>query len=175
MKRTCGTCTACCKPFAIPELLKPRDQWCRHCLIGKGCGLHPAWPKVCNDFQCLWKLDQFAPVLDDDLRPDRSKVILTSAGNGTAVIATCPPDKPFAWRDNARVFAFLVGCASTGTSVSIRAGGAYFILGSRGYLEVDPSKIDKGDNETALTLPDSLRRSLGIGPDMNPPTTTAVH
>lgn len=110
-----------------------------------------------------------AAVLPDDLRPDRCGTVLTAAGGGKAIVAVCPPDKPFAWRDDPRILGFLSGCASQGISVSVRSGKAYFIVGSRGYCEVPPSAID-GDltknQEFIVKIPDSIRAKLGIGADM---------
>ena len=38
--RECGACTLCCKVFDVPVLEKPAGQWCKHCLPGRGCGIH---------------------------------------------------------------------------------------------------------------------------------------
>ena len=35
-KRTCGTCTLCCKVYDIPAVAKPMGKWCDHCDVGKG-------------------------------------------------------------------------------------------------------------------------------------------
>lgn len=169
--RICGGCTLCCKLFAIEELVKPRDVWCRHVVLGKGCGLHPEWPDVCRDFFCLWR-KEMAAVLPDALRPDRCGVVLTAAGGGKAIVAVCSPDKPFAWRDEMRVLGFLTACASQGISISVRSGKTYFVVGSRGYAEVPPSAIEgdvSANKEFVVKIPDSVRAKLGIGPDMQAP------
>jgi len=166
MSRACGSCTLCCRLFAVPEVLKPRDVWCRHCVIGHGCGIYPDWPKVCNDFFCLWRDERLTKVLTDDLRPDRCGTVMVAAGGGTAICAVCKPDQPFAWRDNDKVFAFLVGAAAAGTSVSVRSGKVYFVVGSRGYLEVPTDWVTgdiAGDGEFKINIPDTVRMKLGIG------------
>ncbi len=55
--RECGTCTLCCKVYALPELEKPPGVWCKHCAPGKGCKIHDAPPDPCRLFNCLWMTD----------------------------------------------------------------------------------------------------------------------
>jgi hypothetical protein len=57
--------------FAIPELKKPRGQWCRHVAQGKGCSIYETRPEVCRQFTCAW-LDGFGT---DAERPDRSRIV----------------------------------------------------------------------------------------------------
>jgi hypothetical protein len=70
--RTCGPCNLCCRLPAIdwpeyPELAKPADAWCRHCLpAGAGCAIHAERPMHCAAFQCLWLMG-FGP---EEMRPD---------------------------------------------------------------------------------------------------------
>ena len=73
-ERTCGTCTACCTLFPIdqPDLVKQAGVACRH-LAGGGCGLHPAWPRVCGEWFCGWRR---LPRLGDEWRPDRSGIVV---------------------------------------------------------------------------------------------------
>jgi len=168
VSRVCGACSLCCKLFEVGELIKPRDTWCRHVVFGKGCGIHPNWPKTCNDFFCLWRDERLAVALPDELRPDRCGVVLAAAGGGKAIVAVCRPETPFAWRDDEKVFAFLHAAACSGTSVSIRAGKAYFILGRRGFLEVPKQYVNgniDGTGEFEVKIPEDVRRSLGIGPE----------
>ena len=72
--RDCGTCTLCCKVYDVPVLDKPRGQWCRHCLPGKGCGIHDTRPEHCRVFFCLWMTDGSFP---EHWKPERSKIVLT--------------------------------------------------------------------------------------------------
>jgi hypothetical protein len=58
---------------------------------------------------------------------------------------------------------------------------AYFIVGSRGYLEVPGAWVDgdiKGNGEFVVKVPDMVRMQLGIGPDAQPrpgmPATAAA-
>lgn len=94
MSRSCGECSACCKVYAIKELKKQANQWCKHC-PGSGCSIYQNRPGVCRDFECLWLL---SPDLSDSLRPDRSKVVLTVNQEQTAFMAHVDPDHPEAFQ-----------------------------------------------------------------------------
>ena len=99
----CGSCTACCRIFAIPEIdNKPAGQWCQHCAVGVGCKIYEQRPLVCAEFKCLWlqsreredTRDHFA----DELRPDRCKVVFSPATNESVMAATTMPGAPNAWQ-----------------------------------------------------------------------------
>ncbi len=76
-RRSCGTCTLCCKlplidwvsdsPVGRPPLKKARNTWCEYCAPGRGCTIHAQRPISCASFQCLWLMG-FVP---EALRPDR--------------------------------------------------------------------------------------------------------
>lgn len=72
--RSCGGCTACCKPLDAYDGIfhKPAGVWCKHCRIGKGCGIYDTRPSVCKGFRCEW-LKGFGEESD---RPDKMRVIL---------------------------------------------------------------------------------------------------
>jgi hypothetical protein len=105
MTNHCGTCTACCRVFDIPELAKPAGKWCEHCAIGRGCMIYEDRPPVCRTFECMWLLSQqrenprerFKP----ELRPDKCKVVLSPSTNDNIIAATTMPGSPLAWRDGA--------------------------------------------------------------------------
>jgi len=98
----CGTCTACCRIFDIPELSKPAGTWCQHCDLGKGCKVYDNRPEVCVDFQCLWLLSQGREdqreQLPQGLRPDRCKVVFSPSTNDMIMAATTLPGAPLAWQ-----------------------------------------------------------------------------
>lgn len=78
--RTCGECTLCCKlpgvytaPEQEPALAKPAGKWCQHCKPGAGCQIYEGRPAPCHNFECLWLVH---PEMPEDLRPDRSHVIM---------------------------------------------------------------------------------------------------
>jgi hypothetical protein len=93
--RSCGTCTLCCKVFEVPALQKPAGTWCRHCLPGKGCGIHETRPQHCREFFCLWMTDANLP---EDWKPERSKIVLTLFPGNGFIYVQVDPGSPQAWR-----------------------------------------------------------------------------
>jgi hypothetical protein len=87
MAGACGSCTACCRVYAIRELNKPTGTWCQHCAIGKGCKIYAERPKPCVEFACEWLHSQTgegititingtaAGPMPLEMRPDRCKVV----------------------------------------------------------------------------------------------------
>ncbi len=71
-KRTCGSCTACCKTHMVQELGKPVGTWCTHCDRGKGCTIYETRPTGCKDFACLWLLGVDG---EDHLPPHKSGIV----------------------------------------------------------------------------------------------------
>lgn len=99
MAGDCGTCTACCKVFAIPEIEKPAGDWCKHCAVGSGCKIYEARPPMCRQFECLWLLTQKQPnPMGPALRPDRSKVVISPTTNDNVMSVITMPGSPFAWK-----------------------------------------------------------------------------
>jgi len=97
----CGTCNACCRVFAIPEVKKAAGPWCQHCDIGKGCKIYEDRPQVCVEFKCLWLLSREREPRDhlaDNLRPDRCKVVFNMTTDDTIMAATTMPGAEDAWR-----------------------------------------------------------------------------
>ena len=99
----CGSCTACCRIFAIPEIdNKPAGQWCQHCAVGVGCRVYQQRPKVCVDFKCLWLLSREredpGEHFPEMLRPDQCKVVFSASTNENIMAATTMPGSPDAWQ-----------------------------------------------------------------------------
>jgi hypothetical protein len=99
MANACGSCTACCRVYAIPTIQKPAGKWCDHCAIGKSCKIYEERPTLCVDFECLWLMSQSkdAP-LAAELRPDKSKVVFSPTTNEKIMSAITMPGAPDAWR-----------------------------------------------------------------------------
>lgn len=99
MENKCGSCTACCRVYAIPTLDKPAGKWCLHCDIGKACKIYEQRPKLCVDFECLWlQAHTRGTPLADELRPDRCKVVFSPTTNPRIMSAITMPGSPTAWR-----------------------------------------------------------------------------
>jgi hypothetical protein len=95
----CGSCTACCRVFAVPQLDKPAGKWCQHCKVGVGCQTYHDRPQVCHDYECLWLQSQKrARPLPPELRPDRCKVVFTPTTNDSIMGAVTAPGYADAWR-----------------------------------------------------------------------------
>jgi len=94
MTRTCGSCTLCCKLTEVPELFKPVNKWCGFCKPGRGCSSYENRPPSCHTFSCIWLSD---PSLGDDLRPDRSRVVLERFTDKTILVLN-EPSRPESWR-----------------------------------------------------------------------------
>ena len=124
--RVCGSCTLCCKLLTVPDLErpKPRDVWCPHCVQGKGCGIYERRPSSCRVFDCVWLQ---RPGLPDSLRPDRSRVVLTTRAEDHALIAQVDPGFPDAWRrpEMARLLKLNLG---KGVKVMVRTGELVRVL-----------------------------------------------
>lgn len=98
--RQCGSCAMCCKVLPIetdPELNKPAGKWCKHWSKAGGCGIYEERHEVCRTFFCLWKM---APYLGEELKPDRSRVVLAMYKE-QVLIAYVDPAFPNAWKEGA--------------------------------------------------------------------------
>ena len=93
--RACGSCTLCCKVYALPEFEKPPGIWCKHCTPGQGCGVHDSLPEQCRRFFCLWMTDGTMP---DDWRPDRARFVLSLYPPNGFVYGQVDPGSPQSWR-----------------------------------------------------------------------------
>lgn len=93
--RSCDGCSACCKVMHVLELNKPANQWCEHCAVWKGCLIYNERPTSCREFACLYLQDEQMP---EELRPDRSKVVLSINRDETALVAYVDPRQEEAYK-----------------------------------------------------------------------------
>lgn len=97
----CGTCTLCCKLLGVEELLplKQAATWCPHCNIGNGCKIYEDRPVSCRTYVCVWRqFKEEGHDVPDELRPDRCRVIIDAAVDGSAHYIRCDPAMPEAWK-----------------------------------------------------------------------------
>jgi len=124
MTNHCGTCTACCRIFDIPELSKPAGKWCDHCAIGRGCQIYDSRPEVCREFRCFWLISQGREDprerLAPELRPDKCKVVLSASTSDSIIAATTMPGAPLAWQ-RPDVIGFIKNLTSGGLAVVVGA------------------------------------------------------
>ena len=109
----------CCRLLGVEELNKQPGVWCQHCTVGKGCQIHEQanFPHDCREYVCLWRQmkDEGRPIADD-LRPDRSKVVIDASKDGRAHHVRCDPGYPKAWQKQS-VQRVLAGLAQAGSDV----------------------------------------------------------
>lgn len=94
-KRNCGSCSLCCKLLPVAALYKPQNEWCKHCVPGKGCSSYRLRPKACRDFSCLWLTEDF---LNDDWKPSVSKFVLMWEFEEKSLTIVTDPKMPNAWK-----------------------------------------------------------------------------
>lgn len=116
--KSCSECSLCCKVLEITEFAKPPGKLCEHCHASGGCGVYATRPKVCRDYECLWKGDRS---LSSRLRPDRVGTILMEDPDSDEYRAVCDPEDPLAWL-TPLVFKHLVFMAKSGRTVVAKAG-----------------------------------------------------
>ena len=84
----------CCKLLGITELQKPRNKWCPHCDIGKGCKIYNDRPGSCSEFRCLY-LD--SDTIPEDERPDKTGVVMFFPNDQQTVQVHVDPHRPHGW------------------------------------------------------------------------------
>jgi cold shock CspA family protein len=78
--RHCGSCTACCHVLEVQALAKPAGVLCEHS-TGASCRIYHDRPLACARWYCLWRKIEALP---DEMRPDRSGVMLSLETDPTA-------------------------------------------------------------------------------------------
>ena len=143
--RGCGDCTACCEfiPIASPELDKPSNTLCPHCVQGRGCTVYQIRPQPCRGWYCGWF---FLAELGPEWHPSASGVVLRpEAIENDAVTVVILRRSPF-------LLSELFG----GTIAAWVAAGvavAFERVGPPGHL---PAKIEMND----VLAPAIQRRNL---------------
>jgi hypothetical protein len=93
--RTCGTCSLCCKVYAVPELSKPVGRWCTFSVRGGGCSNHENRPDVCRQFFCSWRFD---PHLGPEWKPEVCRFVMSADQAYQALTVSVDPGMPTAWK-----------------------------------------------------------------------------
>jgi hypothetical protein len=147
----------CCKLPLIEELDKPADRWCRHAVIGKGCGIYMDRPPVCRSFHCQWIRDaQLGP----EWKPEKAKFILYPDREKKEVFnVAVDPAYPDAWTRPpffAAINSWVREGAELGRYVMVRIGSRWTaVLPDRildlGHVE-GPFVIERGRGPTGRTI-----------------------
>ncbi|MBY0613424.1 MAG: hypothetical protein K2P80_14695 [Beijerinckiaceae bacterium] len=106
-KRDCGSCSLCCKLLPVAALYKPQNEWCKHCVPGKGCASYRLRPKACRDFSCLWLTEDF---LDDSWKPSNSKFVMMWEFEEKSLTIVTDPKLPNAWKAEPYYTALMALC-----------------------------------------------------------------
>jgi hypothetical protein len=153
MAGPCGSCTACCRVYAIPAFDKPAGKWCEYCDIGKGCKAYETRPKhECADFECLWlEMNRLGHEPADDLRPDRCKVVFTPTPNKGLISAVTMPGHPDAFRKGA-ARRLIEGLVRTGKRVVAGppASTTKIMIDQRGEREIEMSEPDENGMQRSV-------------------------
>lgn len=150
MAGTCGSCTACCRVFAIPEIGKPINVWCTFCDIGVGCKIYKDRPQVCHEFMCLWlESQQQETPMHPDLRPDKSRVVISATTSEKIISFTTMPGNPQAWRKG-RAHSLAVALVKNGFHVVIGPPGSL----TRTVLTMIPHTGEIVEKQQRMTEPD---------------------
>lgn len=126
-KRTCGTCSLCCKLPFVAALNKPIDTWCKHCKPGRGgCSIYADRPQACHGFICGWLADVPDLALGDEWFPARCKMIIAPRSPPHSIgeqgmLVTVDPAYPNAWRREP-YYSRLLEWAQHDVTVEIRIG-----------------------------------------------------
>jgi hypothetical protein len=91
--KQCGDCSLCCKLLRIPELNKPKDEWCPNFAHRIGCRIYADRPPSCRDFSCRWLVDS---TMGPEWKPSLCKMVLDAKPRLLVVHADPAVTKP--WR-----------------------------------------------------------------------------
>jgi hypothetical protein len=98
MKRSCGSCSLCCKVMGVPEV-KQRHDWCPHARPGAGgCAIYQHRPERCREFHCLWLT---MPSFGERWFPAKAKIVVDARqeGDRSLVCFIVDPDYPTRWQE----------------------------------------------------------------------------
>jgi hypothetical protein len=155
--RECGNCVACCHELGIddPKLHKPEGVACPHLatgLEGGHCGIYADRPHTCSTWYCGWRLMP----LSDDLRPDRSGILLVPEigatpgyEKGGMRIVTRKGDRSLI--ENEELLRFMAKCVAAGVPIWLSQGDNRF---AKSFLINEPCKnaVAAGDRRAFVTI-----------------------
>jgi hypothetical protein len=144
LARTCDGCTLCCKVMRVDEPLnKPMNQWCVHCVQGKGCGIHETRPPVCRNFHCVWLTDaNFGP----EWHPQLSHMVLWLDLEGRRLNANVDEDHPDAWLAEPYYSQFKTLASMAlyrGGQIVVYVGEATFVILPNRHVALGPLRSDE--------------------------------
>lgn len=124
--RTCGECAMCCKITEIPELQKPHNTWCQHCVDYRSCGIYETRPQRCRDFFCYFMLSD----LGEAWRPSKCRMMVTA--HSDRILVMVDPARPDAWRKEP----YLTGIRHWATQTNV------YVMVAQNTYAVFPDHVD---------------------------------
>ena len=150
--RQCGDCSLCCKVLGIPELDKPKDEWCPNFAAGTGCRIYADRPPSCRDFVCRWLAD---PAMGPEWKPSVCKMVLDAKPRLLVVHVDPAASKP--WRAEP-YFSVLKRLAAQG----LTRGTLVMVMERRRTIVILPEReVDMGILETGARI--ALERVMTPG------------
>ena len=102
--RSCGPCTACCKPFLVEEVQKLDAHWCQHRVAGTGSAIYKDRPPACKLYSCTW----LAGKGDELDRPDLCGFMMdmsdSKVGDRDSASSICTRSSSARWKALGRSF-----------------------------------------------------------------------
>jgi hypothetical protein len=100
-KRTCGTCSLCCKVMTVPDVTpaKTAHKWCSHIRPDHhGCSIYGTRPASCREFSCMWLGDNG---VKDHWYPAKAKIVIhaTVEKGAKYVSFVVDPAYPRRWQE----------------------------------------------------------------------------
>lgn len=150
-ERVCGTCSACCRWPAIPEIDKAARAPCVHLVDGKfGCDRYDDQPKICETYRCSWIRGNG----DEEDRPNVCHVLIDMKLTewGPALVAKSL--RPGAVRSRSGLLAIRRVAASRGALCFIVADDdSVRVIGMAGPRELMDTFRKKHGSPTELLAP----------------------
>lgn len=116
--RTCDGCTMCCKLLGVEELTKAPGIWCRFIATNrKGCAIYHHRPGSCKTFECFYIMSD-SDDFPDELRPDRSNIVLATGPDGKTMFGWQNQGHPEAYAQEP-MYTMLKALAHGGVTVII--------------------------------------------------------
>ena len=140
--------------FAIPAPLnKPAGKWCEHCAIGQGCTIYDDRPEVCVDFACLWLESQSKgdAKLSIELRPDKSKVVISPTTNPRVLSFMTMPGYETAWRKDGKLLELIKRFVNNGMACVMGPPAATLRI----MVMKNPNTGKITEKEVRMTAPDA--------------------
>jgi hypothetical protein len=159
-QRDCDGCTLCCKVMNIPELEKPAGTWCRHCVVGTGCGIHTSRPEVCRQFYCMYITNRN---LGPEWKPSEARFVVSHDAGGQRISVYVDTQRPESWRREPYLSTFRAW-----SEIGARTGGQVVVFVARRAFVVVPDRIvDLGEvapDELILTAVTKTAQGIRLEP-----------